>query len=82
MVVSGLRFGLRRIADAIDRATRYDFVLGIIPAAFLTAAVLRELSVLSTRTAVLFGGLIGGLAVVDALFLNPPEAPTTGGPSA
>jgi len=81
MAVSTTRFGLRRLADAIDRATRYDFVLGIIPAAFLLAAMLHRLSILNSTTAILVGGLIGGLAVVDALFLNPPEAPGTGGQS-
>lgn len=81
MVVSTSRFGLRRLADAIARASRYDFVLGVIPAAFIAAAVLHELSVLNSTTAILLGGLVSGLAVVDALFLNPPEAPSTGGPS-
>ncbi len=81
MVVSTTRFTLRRLADAIDRATRYDFVLAVIPVAFLAATVLHRLSVLNSTTAILLGGLIGGLAVVDALFLNPPEAPGTDGQS-
>lgn len=81
MVVFRIRFGLRRLADAIDRASRYDFVLGIIPAAFLVAAVLKQLSVLNSTTAILLGGLIGVLAIVDALFLNPPADPSTGDPS-
>lgn len=81
MLVSTIRSAYRRIAVTIDRASRYDFVLAVIPLAFLGAAGLKEIFGLNSTTAALFAGLVGGLAVIDALFLNPPEEPSAGGRS-
>lgn len=82
MRVSTLRLAYRRIAVLCDRASRYDFVLAIIPLAFLGAVALQELLDLSSTMAILLGSLVSALAVIDALFLNPPEGPSPNGPTA
>lgn len=54
------------------RLTRHDFVLAVIPAVFaltLVAAVVLDLSI---QAAIAGASLVGGVAVVDALFLHPP----------
>ncbi|WP_423999713.1 hypothetical protein ACOZ4I_11685 [Haloarcula salina] len=52
--------------------TRYDLVLALIPAVFALTLTAVALTDLTLRTALTGASLIGSLAVVDALFLNPP----------
>lgn len=53
--------------------TRYDLVLAVIPSAFVVALVAGHLLSLSATTSVVGASLVGALAVLDGLFLNPPE---------
>lgn len=64
--------GLRR------RASRHDLVLAIIPVAFLFAGVLGTTMPVGSMTAVMAGALVSGLAMLDALFFNPPTDPSAG----
>lgn len=53
--------------------TRYDLVLAVVPLAFVGALVVGLLSPVSVYGALAVGALISTAAVLDALFLNPPE---------
>lgn len=55
-----------------ERLSRYDLLLLVIPAAFLLAIVGATVSTLPTRMFVAGASVVGGLAVVDGLFVNPP----------
>lgn len=65
-------------AGPVRRASRYDLVLAVIPAAFLAAAGLGTASSVSVQTAVGAAAAVSGLAVLDALFINPPREPSGG----
>jgi hypothetical protein len=53
--------------------TRYDLVLAIIPSAFIVALLAGHVLSLSMEASVVFASVVGVLALVDGLFLNPPE---------
>ncbi|MFW6018177.1 MAG: hypothetical protein ACOCPX_05095 [Halapricum sp.] len=53
--------------------SRYDAVLVAIPSVFLGALLFGQLSPIPLQTAVGIGAVFGAIAVVDALFLNPPR---------
>jgi hypothetical protein len=53
--------------------TRYDLVLAVVPLAFAVALVAGLLSPVSVHAALAAAGVVGVAAVVDALFVNPPE---------
>lgn len=57
------------------RLTRYDLQLLVIPAAFLVALVVSQVSALPTSGLLAVASLVGALAVADGLFLNPPAGP-------
>ena len=63
-----------RIESLDVPVTRYDVVLGLIPAAFVLGVFVAGLLDVSTRTALVAAALLGLVGVVDALFLNPPTA--------
>lgn len=73
---------LGRVVEPIRQATRYDLVLAVIPAAFLLAVMLGSTPAVPGPVAVAAASVVGVLAVVDALFLNPPREPTAGRPPA
>lgn len=79
--VAGLRNAVDRSRRTLRRASRYDLVLALIPAAFLLAAIAGSTLPVSSTTAVLAAGLLSGMAIVDALFLNPPRGPAAGPPA-
>ncbi|WP_436926905.1 hypothetical protein [Halosimplex amylolyticum] len=58
------------IADR--RLSRYDLLLLVIPAAFLLALVGSTVSSIPTSAFVAGASIVGGLAVADGLFVNPP----------
>ena len=60
--------------DANRRFSRYDFVLAVIPTAFLIAIVVGQLVSIPTHTTVTAATAIGTLALVDGLFVNPPRS--------
>lgn len=66
---------VRTAAGRLTEVSRYDLVLAVIPAAFVLAATLRTAVSLSSTTAVAAAAGLSALAVIDALFLNPPRGP-------
>lgn len=71
-----------RAVDPLDGGpggpTRHDLVLAVIPTAFVVAALVGGLAGVPARTAVGAAAGVGALAMLDALFFNPPRGPTTG----
>lgn len=53
--------------------TRYDLVLLVIPAVFVLALAAAQVSPFRASTLLAAASLVGGLAVVDGLFVNPPS---------
>jgi hypothetical protein len=63
-----------RTADRTSRTvSRYDLVLLVIPAVFVLALATAQLSPFRVSTLLAAASLVGGLAVVDGLFVNPPR---------
>ncbi|WP_226482322.1 hypothetical protein [Natrinema amylolyticum] len=60
------------LVDVLTAASRYDLLLGIIPLAFAVALVAATVLELSVAQTLLGTAVVGGLAVVDACYLNPP----------
>lgn len=54
--------------------SRYDLTLLVIPFVLVLAGLVGAASPVPTLAALLAGALLGAVAVVDALFLNPPTA--------
>lgn len=54
------------------RFSRYDLLLLVIPAAFLLALAGSTLSSLPLSALMGAASLVGALAVIDGLFVNPP----------
>lgn len=81
-IAQRLRSGLDRLCGLRRRASRHDLVLAVIPATFLVAALLGLTLSVSATTAVTAAAVLSGLAVMDALFFNPPREPTVGEPPA
>lgn len=66
-----------RLSEFVDQSidlTRYDLVLAVIPTVFIVALMMGTLLSVSPRLALATASAVGGLAVADALFLNPPNA--------
>lgn len=71
--------GLRTLFRELSR---YDLVLGLIPVALLSSAVGASVSDLPLHVVLLAGAVVSLLAMIDALFVNPPRpesAEETGG---
>lgn len=56
------------------RISRYDLVLAVIPAAFLLAGVASQFLAVPTHHVVAAATSVGVLALVDSLFVNPPQS--------
>jgi uncharacterized membrane protein len=52
--------------------TRYDLVLAVIPSAFIVAMLLGHVFSLSVEASAVVASVVGMLALLDGLFLNPP----------
>jgi hypothetical protein len=57
---------------------RDDPALAVIPLAFLVSAVAASVTSVPLHVALLAGGAVGVVALVDALFRNPPGQPPSG----
>lgn len=66
------RIGQRTLASL----SRYDLVLAFIPVAFLVSVVIGYLLSVPFRATLTGASAVGALALVDALFVNPPIRPT------
>lgn len=65
----------RRTARSfLSAISRYDLVLAVIPSVFVMAVLVGHLLSLSVQASIAVASLVGALAVVDALFVNPPGA--------
>ena len=67
---------VERLLSTSGPPSRYDFVLAIIPLALVVAAVAGAVGPLAFHDAILAGAAVGAVAVVDALFVNPPRDPS------
>ncbi len=66
--------GLRTVDPSLETLPlrRYDLVLAAIPLAFVASLFADALLAVPTPQALAVAGVLGGLAVADALFVNPP----------
>lgn len=69
----------RTLPDVFGSPSRYDLVLAIVPAAFLVASLVGTVLSVSWQATLLTGALVGCLAILDAIFLNPPIGPGANG---
>ncbi len=53
--------------------SRYDLLLAFMPTVFLVSIVVGNLLSIGVQTAFTGASLVGVIALVDALFLHPPE---------
>lgn len=60
------------------RLSRYDLLLGAVPAAFLLGLLAAGLANVPFRVAMGGAAAVGVLALVDGLFINPPRPPRAG----
>lgn len=60
------------------RFSRYDLLLAVIPAAFLSGLLVSGAAGVPLRLAMPAAAGVGALALVDGLFLNPPRRPRAG----
>lgn len=68
-----MRGTIDRLAKRLP-VSYYDLVLAVIPAVFVVAVLLGELLAVPAETAIAGASIAAALALVDALFLNPPIA--------
>ena len=59
--------------DRLPEFGRYDLLLAIIPLAFLAALLASRLLGVPLETSMVAASVVGGLAVLDGLFLRPPS---------
>ena len=60
------------LVGVLAAADRYDLILAIIPVAFAVALVGVYVVGASVTQAIVFAGIIGVLAILDACYVNPP----------
>jgi hypothetical protein len=63
------------VEDFLDSVSRYDLVLAVIPMAFIAALLAANILELSMQTTLIAAAMVAALALVDALFINPPGHP-------
>lgn len=64
---------LRTVRELLTSLSRYDLVLAVIPLAFLVALAVAHVGAAPFRSTLFAASIVGALALVDALFLNPPR---------
>lgn len=60
------------LVGVLAAADRYDLILAIIPVAFAVALVGVYVLGASVIQAIVFAGIIGVLAILDACYVHPP----------
>lgn len=65
---------LERLAAFGRLLSRYDLLLAVIPVAFLCSLAAGTLLSVPTSNALALASAVGAMALVDALFLNPPRS--------
>jgi hypothetical protein len=54
--------------------SRYDLLLVVIPAAFVLSLLVGHLFSVTPRLSMAAAAVVGAAALVDGLFVNPPQA--------
>jgi len=67
-----------RVSTMLREMSRYDLVLGVIPLSLLTSVVGASVTALALEPVLGVGALVSLLAMLDALFANPPGASGSG----
>ena len=62
----------RATTTLVPGVTRYDLLLAVVPVAFALGVAASHLASLPPRAGLAGASLVAGVAVVDALFRNPP----------
>lgn len=62
----------------LARCSRYDLVLGLVPVAFVLGLLATGVAGVPIRISLAGAAGVGALAMIDALFLNPPRRPRVG----
>lgn len=62
-----------RLRRLVSTVTRWDLLLAIIPMAFAGAATAMRALGLPLEAGLVLAGVVGALALVDGLFLRPPN---------
>lgn len=63
--------------SSLSSFSRHDLVLAVIPSVFIVSVLIGHLLSLSAQASIGVASLVGALAVVDALFVNPPRTGET-----
>ncbi|THE65780.1 hypothetical protein D8Y22_06335 [Salinadaptatus halalkaliphilus] len=61
------------LVDVLAAANRYDFLLAVVPVAFVVALVAATVLGTSMVQTLFVAALIGVLVIVDACYLHPPS---------
>lgn len=61
----------------LRRFSRYDLLLAVVPVAFVMGLLATGAADVPIRVSLSGAAGVGALALVDALFLNPPRRPRT-----
>ncbi|MFC3957964.1 hypothetical protein [Halovivax cerinus] len=67
------RPGFARLRRIVETTTRWDLLLAIIPMAFAGAATASTALGIPPEAGMTLASVVGSLALVDALFLRPPN---------
>ncbi len=62
----------RATTTLVPQATRYDLLLALVPTLFVLGIAASHLTALPPRAGLAGASLVALLALVDALFRNPP----------
>lgn len=60
------------------RFSRYDLLLAVVPVAFVLGLLATGVADVPIRVSLSGAAGVGALALVDALFINPPRRPRAG----
>ena len=66
------------VSGPFHAVSRYDILLAVIPVSFLATLVAAWFLPVPTRMGLTVGSLVCSLAVLDALFVNPPRPGSPG----
>lgn len=60
--------------QTLERFSRYDLLLAVIPLLFAAAPVVSTVTGVSLEVALAGSGLLGCVSLVDAIYRNPPTS--------
>jgi hypothetical protein len=74
--------GSESVYTNASSVSRYDLVLAVIPCAYLSSILVERLLAVDLHVGLTVASLVGTLALLDAVLINPPRGPGTGEGSA